>query len=219
MADVVIFGTRDTAELAHHYLREDSPHRVVGFSVHAAYRDRDIFLDLPVVDFETLPQHFPPDQVAGFAPMTARGMNRPRAAVHARMREMGYACISYVSSRATVLSQDIGENCFILEHNVIQHGVHIGDDVVLWSGNHIGHHSRIEAHNFLTSHVVVSGHCRLAPHGFFGVNATLCDGIAVAEGCFLAMASALTRGVDAPWGVYRGNPARRLRVDSRRFYA
>lgn len=218
MADVVIFGTRDTAELACHYLREDSPHRVVAFAVDAAWRDRDSFLGLPVVDFEALAERFPPDQFAFFAPMTARGMNLPRAAVFARIKSQGYRCVSYVSSRATVFSEDIGENCFILEHNVIQHGVHIGDDVVMWSGNHVGHHSHIDAHNFLTSQVVVSGHCRIAPHGFFGVNATLCDAIDVAEGTFLAMAAALTRSVADSWGVYRGSPARRLKLDSRRFY-
>ena len=34
----------------------------------------------------------------------------------------------------------------------------IGDDCVLWSGNHIGHHATIGDHCFITSHVVVSGH-------------------------------------------------------------
>ena len=35
--------------------------------------------------------------------------------------------------------------------------VRIGNDVVLWSGNHIGHDSTIGDHCFIASHVVVSG--------------------------------------------------------------
>ena len=52
---------------------------------------------------------------------------------------------------------EIGENCFIFEDNTIQPFVKIGDDVVLWSGNHIGHHAEIGDHCFISSHVVISG--------------------------------------------------------------
>jgi sugar O-acyltransferase (sialic acid O-acetyltransferase NeuD family) len=217
MAAVVIFGTRDTAELAYHYLRDDSPHEVVAFTVSADYRQGDTFLGLPLVPFESLETIYPPDRFECFVPMTARGMNQPRAALYSQLKARTYRCVSYISSKATVLTGAIGENCLILEGNVIQHGVSIGDDVMLWSGNHIGHHSRISSHNFITSHVVVSGHCTVGSYCFLGVNATLREGLRLGEGTFLAMASALTRDSE-PWSVYRGNPARRLSVDSRRFY-
>ena len=48
----------------------------------------------------------------------------------------------------------IGENTFIFEANVVQPGVTVGDNVVLWSGNHIGHDSVIEDHCFIASHAV-----------------------------------------------------------------
>ncbi len=37
MADVIIFGIQDFAELAHFYLENDSPHKVVAFSVNEKY--------------------------------------------------------------------------------------------------------------------------------------------------------------------------------------
>ena len=216
MAKVVIFGTRDTAELAAFYLRHDSPHEVVAFTVNAAFQAGDTFDGLPVVAFERLEERFPPAEVSCFIPMTARRMNAARREILEQVRSRGYGCISYVSSKATVLNDRMGENCFILEHNVIQPRAVIGDNVMMWSGNHIGHHSVIGDHAFITSHVVISGHCHIGPHCFLGVNATVRDGIDMAEGTFLAMASALTRD-SRPWSVYRGNPARRLRLDSRRF--
>jgi acyl-[acyl carrier protein]--UDP-N-acetylglucosamine O-acyltransferase len=66
----------------------------------------------------------------------------------------------------------IGENCFIFEDNTIQPFVRIEDNVILWSGNHIGHHSTIKSHNFISSHVVVSGQCTIEPNCFIGVNST-----------------------------------------------
>lgn len=63
-----------------------------------------------------------------------------------------------MSSHATVLNDGrIGENVFLLEDNTIQPFVSIGNNVTLWSGNHIGHHSTIHDHCFLASHIVVSG--------------------------------------------------------------
>ena len=51
--------------------------------------------------------------------------------------------------------------------------VTIADNVVLWSGNHIGHHSTIGANCFISSHVVVSGFCRIGEACFMGVNSTV----------------------------------------------
>jgi len=79
---------------------------------------------------------------------------------------------------------------------------------VLWSGNHIGHHSVISDHVFFTSHVVLSGHCVVEPYCFFGVNATIKDATHLAESTFVAMGANLTKDTEAN-GVYVGNPARK----------
>ena len=67
------------------------------------------------------------------------------AAMHNAAKALGYTLASYVSPRAVWWPQTtaIGENCFIQELNNIQPQVKLGDDVFLWAGNHIGHHSVI----------------------------------------------------------------------------
>ena len=87
----------------------------------------------------------------------------------------------------------------------------MANNVVLWSGNHIGHHCTIKDHVSFTSHVVLSGHCVVEPYAFFGVNSTARDGVHIAEGTFVAMAAAITRNPE-PWGVYKGNPAKKSEV-------
>jgi len=62
----------------------------------------------------------------------------------------------------------------------VQPFVRIGNDVTLWSGNHLGHDSSIGDHAFISSHVVVSGHVEIGSNCFIGVNATLGNGITVA---------------------------------------
>lgn len=210
MADVIIFGVRDTAELAHFYLENDSEHNVVAFAVNREYITENSFKGLPVVAFEEIEQVFPPSDFSFFAPMTARNMNRNREKVYLEAKQKGYSFISYISSRATVYDKSlIGENCFILEDNTIQPFTTIGNNVVLWSGNHIGHHGRIDDHVFFTSHVVLSGHCHVHPYCFFGVNSTIKDYTNIAQGTLLGMASSLNKDSEE-WGIYVGVPAKRV---------
>lgn len=207
MAKVIIFGIKDFSELANYYLKHDSLHEVVAFSVNRSYiPEGAVFQGLPVVAFEDIASFYPPDDYLFFAPMSPKNMNRDREAVYQEIKHKGYSFISYVSSKAMVFDNDIGENCFILEGNTIQPFAQIGNDVVLWSGNHIGHHSVIHDHVTFTSHVVMSGHCDIGSYSFFGVNSTLRDGLRIAEGTFVAMASAIMKDTE-PWGVYKGNPA------------
>ena len=132
MAKVIIFGSLDTAELAHFYLNHDSKHDVVALSLTKEYRKEDTFKGLPVVLFEQVQKLYPPDEHQFFCPMTGSKMNRLRESIYHQIKEKGYSLISYISSKATVFpGAEIGENCFILEDNTIQPFAKIGNNVVL----------------------------------------------------------------------------------------
>ena len=215
MAKVVIFGVQDFAQLGNFYLQHDSEHEVVAFTVNEEYMPEGRTFDgLPVVAFERIEEAYPPTEYSFFAPMSHRRMNQLRDAVYQQIKAKGYKLVSYVSSRATVFTSKIGDNCFILEDNTVQPFTQIGNNVVMWSGNHIGHHSVIKDHVFFTSHVVLSGHCTVEPHCFFGVNATVRDGALIAEGTLVAMGAVVTRDTE-PWAVYKGNPAKKGEVLSK----
>jgi sugar O-acyltransferase (sialic acid O-acetyltransferase NeuD family) len=207
MSDIVIFGVQDFAELAHFYLENDSPHKVVAFSVNEKYMpEKREFHGLPVVPFEEIEQKYAPGKHQFFAPMAPNRMNQARTEVYNQIKAKGYNMISYISSKATVFNNKIGDNCFILEDNTLQPFTEIGNNVVLWSGNHIGHHGLIKDNITFTSQVVLSGHCIVEPYSFFGVNATIRDAITIAEGTFVAMGAVITKSTEA-WSLYKGNPA------------
>ncbi|MEK8180238.1 acetyltransferase [Flavobacterium buctense] len=207
MAKVIIFGIQDFAELAHYYLENDSEHEVVAFSVHQQYiPEPPFFHGLPIVAFEAVEKEYAPGDFQFFAPMAPQEMNRLRESIYNAIKAKGYKLISYVSSKATLFHNPIGDNCFILENNTIQPFTTIGNNVVLWSGNHIGHHSVIKDHVMFTSQVVLSGHCVVESYATLGVNATIRDGITIAEGTFVAMAASIIKNTE-PWSMYKGNPA------------
>jgi sugar O-acyltransferase (sialic acid O-acetyltransferase NeuD family) len=214
MRKVIIFGLKDYAELAHYYLAHDSSDDVVAFCVHRDYMPADqMFLGLPVIPFEEVASLYPPGDYFFFVPMSPKAMNRDREKIYLAVKDMGYQCISYVSSQATTFGNEIGENCFILENNTIQPFTKIGNNVALWSGNHIGHHGIIRDHVTFTSHVVMSGHCDIGAYSFFGVNSTLRNALKIAEGSFIAMSAAVVKDTEA-WAVYKGNPAIKMDIPS-----
>lgn len=181
MAKLLIFGAGDIARLAHYYFTRDSGHEVAAFTVDAQYRQGERFLDLPLVDFEGVEERYPPGEYQMFVALSYAKMNKVRAEKYFRAREKGYVLASYVSSRCSFLTDaPVGDNCFVLEDNTIQPFVTIGNNVTLWSGNHIGHDVVIEDHCFLASHIVVSGYVRIRPYCFLGVNATLRNSIEIA---------------------------------------
>ena len=202
MKKLVVFGTGDIARLAHFYFSRDAGRTLAGFTVDAAYRTAETFLDLPLVDFEGVSERFPPSDFELFVALSYRNMNRLRAERYRAVKALGYTLASYVSSRCTFLSEEpVGDNCFILEDNTIQPFVRIGNDVTLWSGNHIGHDSVIEDHCFLASHIVVSGHVHVGAYSFIGVNATLRNSITIAPESLIG-AGAIIMKDTVPKGVY-----------------
>lgn len=208
MAKLVIFGTGDAARLAHYYFTNDSEQEVAAFTVDSGYIGGEAFLDLPLVAFETIVESYPPRDYKMFVALGYSRMNRVRAEKYHEAKTKGYELVSYVSSRCSFLTEHpVGDNCFILEGNTIQPFVRIGNNVTLWSGNHIGHDSTIEDHCFLASQIVVSGHCHIQPYCFIGVNATLRNGLTIARETLIG-AGAVVMNNTVEQGVYLPERAR-----------
>lgn len=194
---VVLFGIGDFAQVADVYLTEDSPHEVVAFTVDREYMDGTELNGRPVVPFEDLEVLYPPGDFAMLVAIGFSGVNEVRARVCAKCKQRGYELISYVCSKATTWNDlSVGENTFIFEDNVIQPFVTIGDDVVLWSGNHVGHHVSIGNHCFITSHVVISGGTVIGDRCFLGVNATIRDHITIAPGTVVGAGAIIMKDTD-----------------------
>jgi sugar O-acyltransferase (sialic acid O-acetyltransferase NeuD family) len=213
VSKVVIFGTGSFAECAHFYFTHDSEHEVVAFTASGDRLAAPELQGLPVVPFESVEDAYPPREHAMFVAVGYAGVNRVRASFYEQAKEKGYDLVSYVSSRCTHWGDArIGENCFIFEDNTIQPFTSIGNDVVMWSGNHLGHHSRIGDHCFITSHVVVSGNVTVGPYCFVGVNATIRDGVTIGESCVIGAAALIMRST----GDREVYVAERTRPDTRR---
>lgn len=214
---LIIFGTGETARIAAEYFMHDTQTEVAAFMVDDLHKKDDHFMGKPVVAFSEAPHSFPPSDFVAFAAIGSSRLNHDRAKITINLKEAGYNLISYVSSKAFVWHDVvIGENCFVLENNVIQSGVTIGDNTTLWSGNHIGHKTTIGSHCFITSHAVISGFCEIGDHSFIGVNASVADKVKIADHNFIGMAAVINKNTEAD-AIYTGNPVEKSKLSARRF--
>ncbi len=211
---LIIFGTGETALMAYEYFTHDSPFEVAAFTVGRMFVTKKTIMKVPVVPFESVTKRFPPSSYDMFVAVSYTQLNRLRAKYYALAKKKKYHLVNYVSSRAFVWKTvKLGDNCFILEHNVIQHGVTIGNDVTIWSGNHIGHQSHISDHVFVSSHCVISGYSHIGAYSFLGVNSTFNDGVTIAPDSVIGSGAVVIR--DTKKGrVYVGNPAKPLKKSS-----
>ncbi|MCA9120370.1 MAG: acetyltransferase [Planctomycetaceae bacterium] len=193
---LIIVGDSAFAEIAYEYFRYDSEFHPTAFAVEAEYRKRDRLFDLPVVDVESLASEYPADEHYFFAAIVYGKLNRTRTRLYLEMKQRGYRPASYISTKAFIWRNvKLGEHCFIFENNVVQPFTTIGDNVILWSGNHIGHHCTIDSHCFISSHVVISGYCKVKSSSFFGVNATIANNLTIGRDVWLSPGACVTKDI------------------------
>lgn len=210
---LVIIGNTSNARLAKYFFEIDSDYEPVTFSVNKEYIKESEFEGLPVTAFEEVEKEYPPAEYEAFVAVGYTNMNKIREDLYNKCKSKGYRMANYISSRCSFLSQfPTGDNCFILEDNTIQPFVKIGNNVVLWSGNHIGHDVRIEDHNFITSHAVVSGFVTIKRNCFIGVNATIRDGVTISPETLIAAGAIIMKDTEER-GVYL--PARSVLFDKK----
>lgn len=193
---LILFGNAETASLASYYFENDSNYSVVGFTVDDAFIDAESYQGKPLIPFSEINTRFPPGEHEMFIALSYQKLNRLRREKYFAAKDAGYTLASYICSKSVAWDDlSIGDNCFILENQTIQPTVSIGNNVMIWSGNHLGHGSVIGDHTYIASHVVISGHCTIGQGCFIGVNATIKDFTTIGDEGFIGMAAAVTQNV------------------------
>ena len=217
MSKIVIFGIGKIADEAFFYLTYDSEHEVVAFTVDKAYLTKPELFGRPVVAFEDVVSAYPPGEFKMFVAVGYQDLNRFRARKYEEAKARGYTLISYISSKASNFGKvEIGDNCLVLENAVIQPCSKVGNNVFIWSGNHVGHHASIGDHCYLSGQCIVGGSSVIEPHCYLGVNATIGHEVTIGRESFIGARTLITKSAP-PKSVYIEPDTNRFRLDSDHF--
>lgn len=203
MTNLLIWGTGTIAEVANYYFTNYTSYQIVAHVEEIVPASKYGF-NFPnkIISIEEALATYSPRDTEFFVAIGYRKTNKVRERRFSEVKSFGYKCASFISEKAAIFTDKIGENCFILENNVIQPFSCIHDNVIIWSGNHIGHHSVVEKNTFMSSHVVLSGKCRVGQNSFLGVNSTVHDGVTIGEFSVLGAGSLVTASCE-PYSIFR----------------
>lgn len=215
---VVIFGIGELAKLAHFYFTHDDRRAVAGFVVDAEYRRADSFQGLPLLVTDELESRFPPADFECFVAIGYFKLNRAREARCNDLRRRGYALASHVSSRTSTWPDlQVGDNCLVMEGNVIQPFVRIGNGVIMFASSVVSHHVTLGDYCFVGSEATLSGGVTVGARSFIGVNATVREHVKIGTDCIVGARTLILRDtVDGSSYIETdtadsGIPSRRLR--------
>jgi len=206
---LIIFGASSFASLVSYVMTHDSDYEVAAFAVDFTHLRANLHDGKPVVVFEEVEAHFPPDTYTMLIPVGGnRDRNEVRVSRYLAAKQKGYRFATYVSSRAIVWPDlRAGENSMIFEAAVVQPHASIGNNCILRSQVCVSHHARIGDHCFIAAGAVVGGNAVVGPRCLLGLNSTVRDGVTVPPACLIG-AGAVVISNPAATGTYTGVPAR-----------
>jgi sugar O-acyltransferase (sialic acid O-acetyltransferase NeuD family) len=169
------------------------------------------------VPFDEITRRFPPHTHDMFVALGYQDMNALRADRCAQARELGYTLVSYVHPDSGLPVDCVhGDNCFIMNQVLIHPRVVLGNNVFVWSGAMVGHHSSIGDNCWLTSCANISGVVQTGRNCFFAVNATVGHGITLGDECFIGANALVTKNAH-DGEVYVAESTKPFRLNSRQF--
>jgi sugar O-acyltransferase (sialic acid O-acetyltransferase NeuD family) len=195
--NLIIFGMGKIAEVLHYYATEECDFRVEAFCVDEQFLTNNSFKGLPVISFREVEMNYPPHLYDMFVAVGYHELNKTREDKCKEAQVKGYHLVSVISPNARIPKNvTIGWNCFIMPPAIIHPYVQIKNNVFIWSGAMVAHHSIIDDNCWLTSCCNISGNVHIGANTFVAVNATVGHSVIVGKNCFLGANSLLTKNLE-----------------------
>ena len=172
--EIIIFGTGEFAQEIFIYLEKFSEFKVVAFTIHKEFIKEEKLYEKPIIPFEEIENNYSPNEVSMIICVGFSKMNKKREKIFLEVKNKNYKLENFIHPSNYVWDElEIGENCIILENNVIRPHVKIGNDVIIENNNVISHHCIIKDHCYITSQTIIAGHVTIESNCFLGINCTI----------------------------------------------
>lgn len=191
---IIIFGIGEFAQEIFLYLKKFSKFQIVAFTVHKEFIKEKILFEKPIIPFEDIEKHYSSNDVSMLICMGFSKMNKKRENIFHEVKKKGYKLENFIHPSNYIWDEfEIGENCIILENNIIRPNVKIGNDVIIENSNVISHHTIIKDHCYITSQVVIAGHVTIEPNCYLGINCTIRNRVKLERECLVGASAVILR--------------------------
>lgn len=215
MANVIIFGAGGIARILYSFLKKQ--HNVVAFTADRNTMSDVTLFDIPVIPFDEIQHHFPPEDHHMLIALGYQKMNKLREEKYEEAKIKGYKFINYIHPSVEWHdTNEIGENNIVLDHVSIQPFVKIGNNNFIWSSAVIAHDCTIEDNCWITSGVTIAGSTVIKSYVFLGVNATIGHRVTIERENFIGAHTLISKNTKEK-EVYVSRDGEKFKLDSERF--
>lgn len=215
---LIIAGMGETALLAYEFFSCDSGYEPICFAVDAEFMPpkREI-CGLPIETLKDIEDKYDPSDYDAFVAVSSKQLNYSRTALYNVMKKKGYNLASYVSSDAYIWrNAEIGDNCFVLAHTIMQPFTSIGNNTFLWVKTNIGHRAVVEDNVFIAT-ADIAGFSHIGHNTFLGVNAVVADEVSIGCDNFISMGCCISKNTQQN-SLYAGNPAKKQPISAKEYF-
>ena len=181
MKIIIIFGANDLGRLLKYYIEKEDTRNVVAFTMNRDYIEKDSFLGLPVVEFETIEKKYSTEDYEILIAIGNSKMNNVRKKIFEECKEKGYIVASFIHPSCSIHSNDIGEGNILLENCLVYPYSKIGKGNLLWDHVLISHDCIVGDFNTFSSYADLCGYVKIGNNGYFGKHCILNDFMEVAD--------------------------------------
>lgn len=197
----IILGTGNFADGIYYFLKQEDDIEICGFTVDSKYRCGDTYDGLPLVDYETVEDVFPPNEYGIYICIGYIKMCMLRERMFNQALDKGYEILSYIHPTAVVNAKSMGIGTMILENVTIGPDCEIGNGNVFRANAHLAHNAHVGDFNYFTISVSLAGRMNIGNHCFFGNNCTVKDGLKISDFTLVGAGCYVSKDTE-PYGVY-----------------
>tara|TARA_B100001059_G_C17786365_1_gene557346 strand:+ start:595 stop:1269 length:675 start_codon:yes stop_codon:yes gene_type:complete len=192
---LIIFGTGQVSEILSFYLNKLG-REIFAYCVDEKYYKKTSFKNKAVMTTKELFKNYKPKDINLHIAISYNELNNLREKKFLEFKKKSYFLESFISNKNLYNSNfKIGENCLILDSH-IQPYSKILDNVYIWSGSIIGHHSVIKKHVWISSGTAIGGNSKIFDKCFLGMNTTIGHFVKIEKNCFISAGSTVIKNVE-----------------------
>lgn len=212
MKKILIFGMNLQAATLYQLITQEHQGEVVAFLIDPKYKKADYFQNLPVITSEEVLQNYPTSDYKICLSFGYKNMVHNREQKFEWCKERGYEIYSFISQKANVYTDQIGEGCNIYPGTTIMPFATIGIGTYIEAGCTIAHHTKIGNFNFIAPGVHFCGDITTGNNCFFGGAAEIINGIEIGPDVFVEAGAKAYKNVSS--GATIKAPMSRIQNDS-----
>lgn len=204
MDNLVIIGISDTADRVALFVERYELYKIVGCAVDDEYlpengkalvggKERDVWPLTKLFEYVNIKSTYL------FVAVLWNHLNADRKHLYERVKELYPNALfaTIISPKASIRTNDVGENCLIDDYVVVHEHASIGNDTIIVANSFVGPCAVIGDHVFLAPCAMILGAAKVASQTFIGARATVLNDVIVGEKCLVGACSIIRRDVSA----------------------